>query len=110
MARVLEHLVKERELPCERVVLLHPHRLPNSPFAGGARIGAYSLAEKPVAGQRNVIRFSTIRGFKGLESDCVILSGIREGDDRCTGTDLYVGASRAKHILHMIRRTDPVPE
>lgn len=59
--------------------------------------GMDHIKEWPLGGveDRGVIRFSTIRSFKGLEADIVFLVDIREGTLACTGTDVYVGASRA---------------
>ncbi len=52
------------------------------------------------------VRDATIASFKGLESDCEVLCGVRRGDEKCGADDLYVGASRAKRVLHVIRRTE----
>ncbi len=41
------------------------------------------------------IRFSTVAGFKGLESEAVLLTGFRDLSDAATLSLLYVGASRA---------------
>ena len=47
------------------------------------------------------ILFNTIRAFKGLEADAIILVDIPdfEVETFFTKADLYVGCSRAKHIL-----------
>ena len=50
----------------------------------------------------------SIKSFKGLEADCVVISDLpvpRENIGFCT-TDLYVAVSRAKHSLVIIPSTD----
>lgn len=47
------------------------------------------------------VLFNTIRGFKGLEADAIVLVDIPdfEVESFFTKADLYVGCSRAKHVL-----------
>jgi hypothetical protein len=47
-------------------------------------------------------RFSTIAGFKGLESDAVLLVDIKELTDPNHLSLLYVAASRAKSVLGLV--------
>ena len=42
------------------------------------------------------IRFSSIRGFKGLESAVVVLCELEDIDERTRDMQLYVGMSRAR--------------
>jgi len=107
--RTLENLVggltgTQGLLP-EQIVLLSPHKFEHSSLAGQKKLAGFPLARtvhEPVPG---ALRFATIGGFKGLESDCVIVFGVKEGDDKAEPRDLYVGCSRAKHVLHIVRRT-----
>jgi hypothetical protein len=50
----------------------------------------------------NKIRFSTVAGFKGLESEAVLLTGFAELNDLATLSLLYVGASRARALLGLV--------
>jgi hypothetical protein len=50
----------------------------------------------------NKIRFSTVAGFKGLESEAVLLTGFAELSDSATLSLLYVGASRARALLGLV--------
>ncbi len=81
-----------------RIVILSPNIKEKSCLAGMDHI-----KEWPLGGveDRGVIRFSTIRSFKGLEADIVFLVDIREGTLACTGTDVYVGASRGRYLLYV---------
>jgi hypothetical protein len=82
-----------------RVLILSPNRQDNSSLAGVTKIKDWPLVDfKTMA--PNAVRFSTIRSFKGLESDIVFLISLREGSRSCTEADIYVGGSRARYILH----------
>jgi hypothetical protein len=50
----------------------------------------------------NTIRFSTVAGYKGLESEAVLLTGFENLDDPATLSLLYVGASRARAPLGLV--------
>jgi ATP-dependent exoDNAse (exonuclease V) alpha subunit len=51
---------------------------------------------------------TTIRAFKGLEADVVILllDSPAKPDSVFTTTDYYVAASRAKHVLHVVSKME----
>ena len=44
---------------------------------------------------------SSVGGFKGLESDVVILTDVDPADERSSPEAVYVGASRACHRLYV---------
>lgn len=50
----------------------------------------------------NRIRFSTVAGFKGLESEAILLTGFNDLSDPGTLSLLYVGASRARALLGLV--------
>jgi hypothetical protein len=50
----------------------------------------------------NRIRFSTVAGYKGLESEAVLLTGFGNLTDLSTLSLLYVGASRARALLGLV--------
>jgi hypothetical protein len=50
----------------------------------------------------NKIRFSTVAGYKGLESEAVLLTGFTGLDETSTLSLLYVGASRARALLSLV--------
>src|SRR5579864_4248118 len=47
----------------------------------------------------NAIRYSTIAGFKGLESDAIVVVGVDELPSESVHSLLYVAASRARALL-----------
>ncbi len=56
------------------------------------------------------ILYSTIRSFKGLEADIVVMVDVTTPGtrDAFSNTDFYVGCSRAKHVLKIISDVDEV--
>ena len=50
-------------------------------------------------GEKDKIFFSSIKRFKGLDSDIVILMDV---NDSISELDLYTGTSRAKHKLFIL--------
>ncbi len=55
-----------------------------------------------------VVWGSTVKAFKGMEADCVILCDIgTECIELSAIPDTYVGSTRAKHILHVIPSDEP---
>ena len=73
---------------------------------GRAGCGTYasSTSRKPPGRD---IRFSSIRGFKGLESPVVILCELEDIDDETRDQQLYVGISRARN--HCVIVAPPAP-
>lgn len=93
-----------------QIAILSPLRKDNSVLADQRDLGGTDLTENLEDWQadRGVL-FSTIRSFKGLESDIVVLVDVIEPDVMSTflRSDLYVGCSRAKHVLKILSQ---VPE
>ena len=119
---VVNGWLKEGFKPSQ-IAILSPWSLDNS---GCALNDLGQIANKPVvageiglkqwraaqAGQSTQVIFGdTIKSFKGLEADCVVIS-----DLPCIGStgfevaDLYVAASRAKHRLVLIPSNQPAAE
>jgi hypothetical protein len=95
----------DRGLDPEQITILSPHRFERSllatidPARLPRRIVDISGDESNGSGR---IRFSTIAGYKGLESDAVMLVDI---DDIASSEGvglMYTGASRAKSVLALV--------
>jgi superfamily I DNA/RNA helicase len=84
----------------QRILILSPNRREHSCFAGRDRIKEWPLADHRQASP-GAVRFATIRSFKGLEADIVLMIGLSAGNHACTDADIYVGGSRARFILHL---------
>ncbi|MEW6321230.1 MAG: NERD domain-containing protein [Acidobacteriota bacterium] len=112
--QAIDALTGAGRLAPERIVVLSPKSAKKSAvwahrrfgrftleqFADGADAAAAQVKAPPAAGgaaqAANVIRFSTLQGFKGLEADAVILCEIGSST---APRWVYVAASRAKHVL-----------
>lgn len=80
----------------EEIVVMGRRRLANS----GLRDGLQSVPYRLVEGQEaRSIEYVTISGFKGLESDVVILVDVDDLEAEGIAEDLYVATSRARLLL-----------
>lgn len=102
----VEALRKEAGLRPSQIAILSPRRPEKSSLARWVTGDRPYLGDHPIAKslaewkQDKGIWFSTIRAFKGLEAEALILldlTDFRQGFER---SDLYVACSRARHILH----------
>lgn len=84
----------------KRIQILSPHIMEKSCLCGRERIKEWPLINS-VDARGNVVRFSTIRSFKGLEADIVFLIDITRDSKVCTDADIYVGGSRARFMLYI---------
>jgi ATP:corrinoid adenosyltransferase len=92
----------------EEIAILSPHRMVNSPTmqrVGNLGNGVVDLGAGPEGLKGSKIRFSSIAGFKGMESDVVVLvDGDSLSDD--ARDNFYVAASRAMALLVVLLRAD----
>lgn len=94
------------KLSRSQVAILGPRQLPHSSLQGVDKVGGLPLTDELDAWEHDRgILYSTIRSFKGLEADGVILMDLHEIDERpyFTRADLYVACTRAKHLLALLQ-------
>lgn len=101
-------LIEEGFSP-SRIAILSPWRRSTSESSLSHLTTIHSKALRgdeeaiPLWADNGCIWASTIKAFKGLEADCIILSDVpASGIAHFHITDLYVAASRAKHLLYII--------
>jgi AAA domain/Nuclease-related domain/UvrD-like helicase C-terminal domain len=95
VAAVVERLCGTEEVPPQDVVVLSSHNVDRSEVGQAGLPRPYSFVREPVPlGPK--IRFSSIRGFKGLESPVVVLCELEDLDETID-QQLYVGISRARN-------------
>ena len=70
-----------------------------SPVWRARHLGNLTLVEFPQHPGPREVAFTSLQRFKGLEADVVILCDVKEGDTGSSPTHLYVGTSRARHVL-----------
>lgn len=105
----LHWLINEQNLKPEQIVILGKQKLDNSAFREDRRLGNLTIVERPeCTGETNEIRYSSVYRFKGLEADCVLLTGVgtepRPDIAENRRALFYVGASRAKMLLYVFHR------
>jgi hypothetical protein len=88
-----------------RITILSPNRKQNSSLQQVDKIGSWNIVDMRDS-QDYGISFSTIRAFKGLESDVVFLIGLRQDSRVCSPADIYVGGTRAKFMLKIFHHED----
>lgn len=98
-------------VPVESIAILSPRRFDASIASRPSEVG------KPIrdtSGRRpepdpNTIAFSTIQAFKGLESEAVLLVDVDDLESDRMRALLYVGASRARTVLGVLRKQSTTP-
>jgi AAA domain/Nuclease-related domain/UvrD-like helicase C-terminal domain len=110
VTRALDELVGGGLTP-EQIVVLSPRGVKTSAVWNNRPLGRHRLEEftKPgrgaadrgrtISASNATIRFVTLQSFKGLEADAVVLC---EAHRARSPEQLYVAASRAKHVLYYI--------
>jgi hypothetical protein len=102
VARPVRSLL-DGEIRPDQIMLLGPHRLEHSFLAGRRELAGLpivSLAE-PSDRPSEALRYSTLRRYKGLEADVVLLCDVDGNPTSCSRRHVYVEASRAKHRLYV---------
>ncbi len=95
VAGVLEHLCGQEDIRPQDVVVLSGHGREHSEVYG-REAGRWRYTDK--RGQKgNKVYFSSIRGFKGLESPVVVLCELDNLDAESRDHQIYVGMSRARN-------------
>lgn len=94
-----------QSLKMSQIAILCLHKRADTILKGKQKVGNCKISDsldKWQAGESALIE--TIRSFKGLEADAVVLFAVPEAgsDPHFTKADYYVAASRAKHLLHII--------
>ena len=98
-------------LKASQVAILGAHAKPKSSLKDASAIGKYPITQHLGNWEEGKgVLYASIRGFKGLEADAVIMIDIPEPDSipQFTRSDFYVGCSRAKHLLVIIVNSSKV--
>ena len=95
VAAALDELCGRDDVRPQDVVVLSAHGRENSAIYGDAS-GRWRYTDKRGRKGRHVF-FSSIRGFKGLESPVVVLCELGDLDEQSRDNQLYVGLSRARN-------------
>ena len=105
LSRWLKDWVKKEGVSPAQIAILSPFTQSRSCLDGQSRLAGISLTDSLDTWQANGgVLYSTIRSFKGLEADIVVLVDVVEPDSIATfsRSDFYVACSRAKHVLKIV--------
>ncbi len=105
LAELVKRLVRDEKVQPDQIAILTPHRREHSILASVSDIAGISISPEPSDRQGRLLH-ATIGGFKGLESDVLILLDIDPQDPRCSRNARYVAASRARHRLFVFAKGD----
>ncbi len=112
LSRVLEKLLDDGVGP-EDITVLSPRKFQDSvayTMAEGEQFGLYELRERnPKNNKIAWIPFSTIHGFKGMESPVIVMCDLDTIDSEEPQTLLYVGMSRARSHLTILLHNKTQP-
>ncbi len=107
LKNTIKELMKDGKVPPEEIVILAPYKYTSS------HLGIKDLVEKEGIFTTSLqnkndgkVRIGTIQAFKGLEADVVILCGLDGKLPGCNPANLYVGATRARAMLQVIKQKD----
>jgi hypothetical protein len=95
VADALDELCEDQDIRPRDVVVLSAHGRDHSAIYGDDT-GRWRYTDKRGRKGNNVF-FSSIRGFKGLESPVVVLCELGDLDEESRDNQLYVGMSRARN-------------
>jgi len=102
ITRTVDDWIRKGNLKPSRIAMLSFYEQGKTCMAKEDKIGGCPIVLEQAKWRNNDgILFSTIRAFKGLEADAIILVDIPdfEVEKHFSRADLYVGCSRAKHVL-----------
>jgi hypothetical protein len=86
-----------------QIVILGGHSMRKTCIGQNPTLGKISITENGVA-EIGEIPYFTYMKFKGCEADAVILLDVSENDIRWNKEALCTAISRAKYVLHIIRK------
>ena len=101
---LIRDLIRKENVNPEQIAILSPYKLQHSLLRGNSYIAEYELHEKALP-EKNKIRFSTIKSFKGLESEVIIVIDITEKWIEKSSEDLYVALTRPLVAVYFILRS-----
>ncbi|MEQ8853609.1 NERD domain-containing protein [Gimesia sp.] len=100
--QIVEAWIGKGKLKASQIAVLSPFDKNKSCLADDTKIGKIPLCINPNEwrAEKGVL-FATIRSFKGLEADAIIVTDVPnpETTKYFSVSDFYVGCSRAKHLL-----------
>ncbi|MEQ8690775.1 MAG: AAA family ATPase [Pseudomonadales bacterium] len=104
LRKTLHQLVVEQEIDPGQIVVLTARSVSTSLASKIDQLGNFRLVNIDSRKGALDIAFTSLGRFKGLEADAVILIDVESGAKYCSAAHLYVGASRARHLLVVLEK------
>ena len=107
LARTVEFLISEHGLRPRQIILLAPFQKARTCLANETKLCGRNLVEwrrLTDVSDPNVLPYSTIHSFKGLDADVVILHDVKDNEWSADPTKLYVAFSRARFGLFVLSK------
>ena len=104
--KTLHDLVNLNQVTTDRIVILSTGAAKASPLSRAGKLGDFTLVGINQSPGPKEVCFDSLHRFKGLESDVVILCGVRPGEEESAAKNMYVATSRARHLLVVIRTNE----
>ena len=101
--RALHRLTAGDRLAPDRIVVLSAHGKRRSIVWKQRTFGNLRLVEHPKPPGPGEVAFSSLHRFKGLEADVILLCEVDPDQATFTDKHMYVGCSRAKHVLFVLK-------
>lgn len=104
--RFVHEWVNKGKLSPSQVAILCPYKISNSSLSSANKIRGIEVTDDIDRWKENKgVLFSTVKGFKGLEADAIVLIDIPPVNEASLfkQADYYVACSRAKHLLTVVR-------
>ncbi len=105
--RYINEWVKQGKLKPSQAAVLSPNKKERSSINDLHAVRGIKITEDIDAWRANKgVLFSTVKSFKGLEADAVIVIDVPIAEDRnyFKQSDYYVACSRAKHLLVIVHK------
>jgi hypothetical protein len=100
--RYIDDWINQGKLKPNQVAILCPYKLSNSSLSSINKVRGIEVTDDIYRWKENKgVLFSTVKGFKGLEADAILLIDIPLVNEASLfkQADYYVACSRAKHLL-----------
>ena len=111
LATIVRTLKQDDNLSSSDIVLLSPRSYHSCILADmDYRLAGYNVErfalEEPDEG---TLYYESIHGFKGMESPVVVLFDVRKDHVASSDSNIYVGCTRARHVLHVVHEKEWTP-
>jgi hypothetical protein len=99
----VRHWLGAGKLKPSQIAVLSPRRQVNSSLAGVKSLAGHPIVDTLSEWKEGKgVLYSTVRAFKGLEADALLVMDVSGFSPVLTQADFYVACSRAKHLLTVL--------